>query len=50
MLTELRVMQLCVGNFYTGARDNVHYLFSHSRFELMRHDVCFPLYVQVKQM
>ena len=38
---------LCVDNFYTGGRHNVHHLLSHPRFELMRHDVCFPLYVEV---
>lgn len=38
---------LCVDNFYTGARRNVHHLLAEPRFELMRHDVCFPLYVEV---
>ena len=38
---------LCVDNFYTGTRKNVEPLLSDSRFELMRHDVCFPLYVEV---
>jgi UDP-glucuronate decarboxylase len=41
---------LCVDNFYTGTRHNVHHLLSHPRFELMRHDVCFPLYVEVDQI
>jgi UDP-glucuronate decarboxylase len=41
---------LCVDNFYTGTRHNVHDLLSNSRFELMRHDVCFPLYVEVDQI
>src|SRR5712672_3174642 len=41
---------LCVDNFYTGARHNVHALLSHPRFELMRHDVCFPLYVEVDEI
>jgi len=41
---------LCVDNFYTGTRLNVHHLLSDSRFELMRHDVCFPLYVEVDQI
>jgi UDP-glucuronate decarboxylase len=41
---------LCVDNFYTGSRKNVEqFLDSHS-FELMRHDVCFPLYVEVDQI
>jgi UDP-glucuronate decarboxylase len=41
---------LCVDNFYTGARHNVHQLLSHPRFELMRHDVCFPLYIEVDEI
>jgi UDP-glucuronate decarboxylase len=41
---------LCVDNFFTGARHNVHHLLSHPRFELMRHDVCFPLYVEVDEI
>jgi len=38
---------LCVDNFYTGTRHNVRHLLSHPRFELQRHDVTFPLYVEV---
>jgi len=38
---------LCVDNFYTGRRDNVAHLLPNSRFELIRHDVTFPLYVEV---
>src|SRR5215470_5517641 len=41
---------LCVDNFYTGTRRNVHHLLSNPRFELMRHDVCFPLYVEVDEI
>jgi UDP-glucuronate decarboxylase len=41
---------LCVDNFYTGTRHNVHRLLTNSRFELMRHDVCFPLYVEVDEI
>ena len=41
---------LCVDNFYTGTRRNVHELLSHPRFELTRHDICFPLYVEVDQI
>ena len=41
---------LCLDNFYTGTRSNVHRLVGSSRFELMRHDVCFPLYVEVDQI
>lgn len=38
---------LCVDNFYTGTRRNIEHLIGSSRFELMRHDVTFPLYVEV---
>ena len=38
---------LCVDNFFTGNKDNVSHLISNSKFELMRHDVTFPLYVEV---
>jgi UDP-glucuronate decarboxylase len=41
---------LCVDNFFTGTRHNVHHLLDHPRFELMRHDVTFPLYVEVDQI
>jgi UDP-glucuronate decarboxylase len=41
---------LCVDNFYTGSRHNIHYLLADPRFELMRHDVCLPLYVEVDQI
>jgi UDP-glucuronate decarboxylase len=41
---------LCVDNFYTGTRRNVHHLLANLRFELMRHDVCFPLYVEVDEI
>ena len=38
---------LCVDNFFTGTRHNVTHLIGNSNFELMRHDVTFPLYVEV---
>lgn len=41
---------LCVDNFYTGTRRNVEHLIGHKRFELMRHDVCLPLYVEVDEI
>src|ERR1017187_4266904 len=41
---------LCVDNFYTCTRHNVQHLLSNSRFELLRHDVCFPLYVEVDEI
>jgi UDP-glucuronate decarboxylase len=41
---------LCVDNFFTGTRDNVAHLVGHPHFELMRHDVTFPLYVEVDEI
>ena len=38
---------LCVDNFYTGRRQNVAHILGHPRFELIRHDVTFPLYIEV---
>ncbi len=41
---------LCVDNFYTGTKDNIAPLMGHSHFEVMRHDICFPLYVEVDEI
>jgi len=41
---------LCVDNFYTSTRHNIVHLLEHDNFELMRHDVTFPLYVEVDQI
>jgi UDP-glucuronate decarboxylase len=41
---------LCVDNFFTGSRENIFALLDHKRFELMRHDVTFPLYVEVDEI
>jgi len=41
---------LCIDNFFSGAKDNVAHLLDNSQFELMRHDVTFPLYVEVDQI
>ena len=41
---------LCVDNFYTGARRNVAHLLGHPNFELMRHDVTFPLFVEIDEI
>lgn len=38
---------LCVDNFFSSARRNIHHLMDHKAFELLRHDVTFPLYVEV---
>jgi UDP-glucuronate decarboxylase len=41
---------LCVDNFFTGTKDNVAHLLSDPNFELLRHDVTFPLYVEVDEI
>ena len=41
---------LCVDNFFTGSRDNVATLLEHRSFELLRHDVTFPLYVEADRI
>ena len=41
---------LCVDNFFTGSRRNVEHLIGHKRFELLRHDVTFPLFVEVDEI
>src|SRR6202050_5540180 len=41
---------LCVDNFFTGAKDNIKHLLDHKHFELIRHDVTFPLYVEVDEI
>jgi UDP-glucuronate decarboxylase len=41
---------LCVDNFYTGTRENIRHLLGNPAFELLRHDVTFPLYVEVDEI
>jgi len=41
---------LCVDNFFTGTKQNLRHLIGDPRFELIRHDVTFPLYVEVDQI
>ncbi len=41
---------LCVDNYFTGRKSNIEHLLESSHFELMRHDVTFPLYVEVDQI
>jgi UDP-glucuronate decarboxylase len=41
---------LCVDNFYSGTRDNISHLLGNPRFELLRHDVTFPLYVEGQEI
>jgi UDP-glucuronate decarboxylase len=41
---------ICVDNFYTGRRSNIAHLISNPRFEVLRHDICFPLYAEVDEI
>ena len=41
---------LCIDNYYTGSKENVAHLMSNAFFELLRHDVCFPLYIEVDEI
>ncbi|MBI5275433.1 MAG: SDR family oxidoreductase [Burkholderiales bacterium] len=41
---------ICADNFFTGSKRNIEHLVDHPRFELVRHDVTFPLYVEVDQI
>ena len=41
---------LCIDNYFTGSKRNIQHLLDDSRFELMRHDVTFPLYVEVDEI
>ena len=41
---------ICVDNFYTGAKQNIAHLLENPYFEVIRHDVCFPLYVEVDEI
>jgi len=41
---------LCVDNFFTGNKQNIRHLIGHPYFELMRHDITFPLYVEVDRI
>jgi UDP-glucuronate decarboxylase len=41
---------ICLDNFFTGTRRNIEHLLGHKRFELIRHDVTFPIYLEVDQI
>ena len=41
---------ICVDNFYTGTKNNILELLDNKQFELLRHDVTFPLYVEVDEI
>jgi UDP-glucuronate decarboxylase len=41
---------ICVDNFFSGSRTNIDHLLRHGNFELIRHDVTFPFYVEVAEI
>jgi len=41
---------ICVDNYFTGSRDNIGHLLDQRNFEVIRHDICFPLYVEVDEI
>ena len=41
---------ICLDNFFTGARRNIEHLLEHKRFELIRHDITFPIYLEIDQI
>ncbi len=41
---------ICVDNFFTGRKDNIKHLLPNPAFEVIRHDICFPLYVEVDEI
>ena len=41
---------ICADNFFTGTRDNILHLLDHPRFEMVRHDITFPLYIEVDEI
>lgn len=49
-LIDAGYIVVCLDNFFTGSRLNVAHLLGHPRFELIRHDVTFPIYVEVDQI
>jgi UDP-glucuronate decarboxylase len=49
-LLETGANVICADNFFSGTRANVEHLIDHKRFELLRHDVTFPLYIEVDQI
>ena len=49
-LLEKKYEVLCVDNFFTGAKDNIAHLRDHPHFEIIRHDITFPLYIEVDEI
>jgi UDP-glucuronate decarboxylase len=49
-LLETGCQVLCVDNFFTGTRRNIEHLLNHKQFELLRHDITYPLFVEVDEI
>ncbi len=49
-LLEAKADVVCVDNFFSGHKDNIRHLFSHPYFELIRHDIIHPLFVEVDEI
>ncbi len=41
---------ICLDNFFTGTKDNILHLVGNPRFEILRHDITFPLYIEVDEI
>lgn len=41
---------ICVDNFFTSSKDNIRHLLGSPYFEVIRHDICFPLYAEVDEI
>lgn len=41
---------ICVDNFFTGSKENIYHLIGNPKFEVIRQDICFPLYVEVDEI
>lgn len=41
---------ICVDNFFTGTKDNIKHLLNNPYFEFVRHDICFPIYIEVDKI
>ncbi len=49
-LLALEYDAMCLDNFFTGSKENLTHLFQHQNFELLRHDITFPLYIEVDEI
>jgi UDP-glucuronate decarboxylase len=49
-LLSLDAEVICIDNFFTGSRRNIEHLLGKKRFEVIRHDVTFPIYLEIDQI